>query len=66
MTGREGIGYGAIQFWIMELMIAQRKPYGMATLREAAPTLRASPRTPSLRDATRRYANGDLASKSVS
>ncbi len=29
------------------LPIAQRKACGMATLREAAPTLRASPRTPS-------------------
>ena len=27
------------QFWIMELLIAQRKACGMATLREAAPTL---------------------------
>ncbi len=32
------LGHGAIQFWIMELMIAQRKACGMATLREAAPS----------------------------
>ncbi|WP_298915242.1 hypothetical protein [uncultured Nostoc sp.] len=28
------IGHWAIQFWIMELTIAQRKACGMATLRE--------------------------------
>ncbi|WDD35028.1 hypothetical protein PQG02_12215 [Nostoc sp. UHCC 0926] len=31
------------QFWIMELLIAQRKACGMASLRDAARTLSADP-----------------------